>query len=170
MGQWVKKQHKDGLGPPKSKSIQISPCGIRWKSTVGQPLRSRCPRVRQRWSSLRFSHTVCPLLHHSNSCDLFFVNEHLLQNPFSHILKYSNCNECPECPRCKHNMVLWLQSIFAPSQYKNLRLNNVVCLHNYTSVIPVWNKINTGRFSLQVEIISWAMGDVTLSASCWLLI
>lgn len=142
MRQRVKKQHEDGLEPPKSKSVQISPCGMRWKSTVGQLLRSRCPRVRQRWSSLRLSHTV---LHHRTAPTLvilFLLMNTYFKNPFSHIPKYSHCSECPECPRCKHNTVLWLHSIFAPSQYKDLRLNNVVCLHNYTSVIPVWNKIN----------------------------
>lgn len=136
-----------------SKSIQVSPCGVRWKSTVGQLQMSSCL---QKWSSLHFSHPVCGLFYTTAqhvSCDLLSLMNVYFQNQFQYIFKYSYCTECPVnltwCflqPCCYYNLYLHPPSI-------KIWLNNVLYFHTYISVIPVWNKLNTARFSLLVEII-----------------
>lgn len=111
-----KEKGNRGSEPPKSESVQDSPCGLMWKSTVGQLLRSRCPHIRQWWRSFHFFLT-------QSDRD----NGHFLPNQFSHIPKYSR-------PRCMSFNVhvantTWCRYYsfyLQPDSSKDLRLDNVV--------------------------------------------
>lgn len=129
------------------KSIQISPCGVRWKSTVSQLLLSRCPCVCQDWARPLFclKQSVSPFTAQHSTASLLWL--FVVNIKFSTHIAYS----VNKTTRSRAKISSVLQFRFALNQY--LKVNHVVCLHNYTFVISVWTELKTARLSLLVEML-----------------
>lgn len=122
-----RKKTNRGSETAKSESVQDLPCGLMWKSTVGQLLRSRCPHIRQRWCSFHFfffSRSLCaPPPPQSDR-----GNGHFLPNQFSHVPKYSRlCCMSFNVHVVNTTWCRYRSFYLQPDSFKDLRLDNVFC-------------------------------------------